>query len=30
MGPAKPTEEIEIGLFVDPEGHTVGVTSAAS
>jgi predicted enzyme related to lactoylglutathione lyase len=25
MGPAKPTEEVEIGLFNDPEGHVVGV-----
>ena len=25
MGPDKVTEEIEIGLFTDPEGHVVGV-----
>lgn len=25
MGPAKVTEQVEIGLFDDPEGHMVGV-----
>ncbi len=25
MGPEKPMEGVEIGLFTDPEGHTVGV-----
>lgn len=25
MGPVKPMEGIEIGLFNDPEGHTIGV-----
>jgi uncharacterized protein len=25
MGPDEPTEGLEIGLFTDPEGHTVGV-----
>jgi uncharacterized protein len=25
MGPDKPVEGLEIGLFTDPEGHTVGV-----
>ena len=25
MGPEQVTDEVEIGLFVDPEGHTVGV-----
>jgi predicted enzyme related to lactoylglutathione lyase len=29
MGPAKVTEEIEIGLFTDPEGHVIGLTKAA-
>jgi uncharacterized protein len=30
MGPASPTEGVTIGLFLDPEGHLVGVTQAAS
>jgi predicted enzyme related to lactoylglutathione lyase len=30
MGPEKPMEGIEIGLFNDPEGHTVGVVKSAS
>jgi predicted enzyme related to lactoylglutathione lyase len=30
MGPDKVMGELEIGLFVDPEGHTVGVVNAAS
>jgi uncharacterized protein len=30
MGPEKPMEGIEIGLFGDPEGHVVGVVKAAS
>jgi predicted enzyme related to lactoylglutathione lyase len=25
MGPDKPVEGLEIGLFTDPEGHTIGV-----
>jgi predicted enzyme related to lactoylglutathione lyase len=25
MGPDKPMEGVEIGLFTDPEGHTVGL-----
>ncbi len=29
MGPAQPMEGVEIGLFDDPEGHTVGVVKAA-
>jgi predicted enzyme related to lactoylglutathione lyase len=29
MGPEKVMEEIEIGLFTDPEGHLVGVVKAA-
>ncbi len=30
MGPDKVTEDVEIGLFNDPEGHMIGVTKAAS
>jgi predicted enzyme related to lactoylglutathione lyase len=30
MGPDKVMGELEIGLFIDPEGHTVGVVNAAS
>ncbi len=30
MGPDKVTEEVEIGIFSDPEGHVVGVTKAPS
>jgi uncharacterized protein len=29
MGPEKPMEGVEIGLFNDPEGHTVGVVKTA-
>lgn len=29
MGPDEVTEEIEIGLFHDPEGHLVGVVNSA-
>src|SRR5215218_7476734 len=29
MGPDKPMEGIEIGLFTDPEGHLVGVVREA-
>jgi len=29
MGPMEVMEEVEIGLFTDPEGHTVGVVKAA-
>ena len=29
MGPEKVTDEVEIGLFVDPEGRTVGVVKGA-
>jgi hypothetical protein len=25
MGPDQPTEGLEIGLFTDPEGHTIGL-----
>jgi predicted enzyme related to lactoylglutathione lyase len=28
MGPEKPMEGIEIGLFGDPEGHIVGVVKS--
>jgi hypothetical protein len=30
VGPDAVAEGIEIGLFNDPEGHTIGVTKAAS
>ena len=30
MGPEKPMEGLEIGLFNDPEGRTVGVVKTAS
>jgi len=30
MGPEEPTEGVEIGLFNDPEGRTVGVVKTAS
>ena len=30
MGPEKPMEGIEIGLFTDPEGHLVGVVKGGS
>jgi predicted enzyme related to lactoylglutathione lyase len=30
MGPEKVTEQVEIGLFTDVEGHLVGVVKAAS
>jgi uncharacterized protein len=29
MGPDKPMEGVEIGLFNDPEGHTVGVVKTS-
>jgi uncharacterized protein len=29
MGPEKPMEGVEIGLFNDPEGHVVGVVRSA-
>jgi predicted enzyme related to lactoylglutathione lyase len=29
MGPDKVTEEIEIGMFADPEGHVIGLTKAS-
>jgi uncharacterized protein len=29
MGPEKPMEGVEIGLFNDPEGHTVGVVKTS-
>ena len=29
MGPEKVTDEVEIGLFVDPEGRTIGVVKGA-
>jgi predicted enzyme related to lactoylglutathione lyase len=28
MGPMKPMEEVEIGLFNDPEGHTIGLVKS--
>jgi predicted enzyme related to lactoylglutathione lyase len=30
MGPEKVMEQVEIGLFNDPEGHLVGVVTSAS
>ena len=30
MGPEKVMEQVEIGLFNDPEGHVVGVVKSAS
>jgi uncharacterized protein len=30
MGPEKVMEQVEIGLFTDPEGHMVGVVKAMS
>ena len=30
MGPESPMEGVEIGLFLDPEQHVVGVVRAAS
>jgi predicted enzyme related to lactoylglutathione lyase len=29
MGPDKVMEQVEIGLFTDPEGHVVGVVKTA-
>jgi uncharacterized protein len=29
MGPDQPMEGLEIGLFTDPEGHTVGLVKSA-
>jgi predicted enzyme related to lactoylglutathione lyase len=29
MGPEKMTEEVEIGLFTDPEGHLIGVVKTS-
>ncbi len=29
MGPEKVMDQMEIGLFTDPEGHTVGVVQSA-
>ncbi len=29
IGPDQVTDDVEIGLFNDPEGHTIGVTNAA-
>ena len=29
MGPEQPMEGLEIGLFTDPEGHTIGVVKSA-
>jgi predicted enzyme related to lactoylglutathione lyase len=29
MGPDRPMEGLEIGLFTDPEGHTIGVVKSA-
>jgi predicted enzyme related to lactoylglutathione lyase len=28
MGPEKVMDQVELGLFTDPEGHTVGVVKA--
>jgi uncharacterized protein len=30
MGPDKVTDEVEIGLFQDPEGHTIGLFKSTS
>ena len=30
MGPEKPMDMVEIGLFTDPEGHVIGVVKAAT
>jgi hypothetical protein len=30
MGPEQVMENVEIGLFHDPEGHVIGVIKAAS
>ena len=30
MGPDKVTDEVEMGLFQDPEGHVIGVLKATS
>ncbi len=30
MGPEQVTDEVEIGLFTDPEGHQIGLAKAAS
>jgi predicted enzyme related to lactoylglutathione lyase len=30
MGPAQVAEGVEIGMFQDPEGHTIGVIKSAS
>ncbi|MBA2529146.1 MAG: hypothetical protein H0V19_04165 [Euzebyales bacterium] len=30
MGPDKVMDQLEIGLFNDPEGHLVGVVNSAS
>ncbi len=30
MGPDKMLEDVEIGLFSDPEGHVIGLTKTAS
>jgi len=30
MGPEQPMEGVEIGLFTDPEGHTVGLVKSAA
>jgi predicted enzyme related to lactoylglutathione lyase len=29
MGPAEPMEGLVLGLFTDPEGHTIGVVNSA-
>jgi predicted enzyme related to lactoylglutathione lyase len=29
MGPDQPMEGLEIGLFTDPEGHTIGLVKSA-
>jgi predicted enzyme related to lactoylglutathione lyase len=30
MGPEKPMDMVEIGLFTDPEGHLIGLVKSAS
>lgn len=30
MGPEEVMEQVEIGLFTDPEGHVVGLVKAVS
>lgn len=30
MGPEKGMEGVEIGMFIDPEGHLIGITGSES